>query len=298
MRRQLEVTPDAGGLRLDAFLARSLPCSASAARRLIAGGMVTVDGRSSAKGARVQPGQRVEVDVDEGSAAPIPAPGMELRLLFEDAGLVAIDKPAGVPSHPLRPGETGTVANALVARYPECAAASPDPREGGLGHRLDRDTSGVLLAARSRRAWEALRASLSAPDCEKIYLAEVAGVPAVAGAVDLPIGQAGRSSARVRLESGRGLLPAHTEWQLVEARGATALVRARLHAGRRHQVRVHLASVGHPIVGDELYATETSRAVSAQLGAGRMRLHAESIRLRHPTTGAPLVITAPLPPWA
>jgi 23S rRNA pseudouridine1911/1915/1917 synthase len=229
---------------------------------------------------------------------------VNLVVLYEDADLVAVSKPAGIPSHPLRPGEGGTLAEALVARYPECARASIDPREGGLGHRLDRGTSGVLVAARHPEAWRRLRQALAAPGCEKLYLAEVVGEPQPGSLLSLPsvhriaddrwsvtaaIGRIGRSGARVKLDGGRNPLDARTEVHLLERRGATALVEARLSKGRAHQVRAHLAYLGTPVVGDVLYGRDPENT--------ELHLHAAVLTLHHPTTGRPLRLEAPIPPW-
>jgi 23S rRNA pseudouridine1911/1915/1917 synthase len=300
---RLTVDGELAGQRLDAFLAAAggVP-SVAAARRAIAAGLVRVDGRPQKKGARVQPGQVVEID----AAAPSGGADLALVVLFEDADLVAVAKPAGAPSQSLQPGETGSVASALVARYPECASASEDPREGGLGHRLDRDTTGVLLAARSRDSWHRLRAALSDGRCEKLYLAEVMGVPfapspspfvtpglrAGSWLIDAPIGRTGRRGARVNVGGGRQPLQARTEVTVIELRRDTMLIEARLSRGRAHQVRAHLAHAGHPVVGDDVYGPETSKAVVA------LRLHALAVNLMHPMTGAALRVEAPAPPWA
>lgn len=293
------------GLRLDQFLARVLVgSSVHGARRLIAAGQVRVDGRRAGKkGDRLAVGQEVVVagaDPAEAAAPAVePDASLVLPVLFQDGALIAVDKPAGIASHPLRPGERGTAANGIVALWPSCADASRDPREGGLGHRLDRDTSGVLLAARTRVAWEALRAALREPSCEKTYVAHVAGVPAARGEFAGAIGRVGRRGARVAIDAGRNPLPARTSWEMIAAgAGPSALVRARLHAGRAHQVRAHLAAAGYPILGDAVYGAEAARAIAGALGIDRLRLHAEAVRLRHPLTGAPLEIHAPLPAWA
>src|SRR5204863_5937560 len=133
--------------------------------------------------------------------------------------------------------------------------ASPDRREGGLVHRLDTGTSGVLIAARSAGVWPELRAALTEPGCEKTYLAEVVGAPAERGIETAPIGRVGRRGGRVRVGGGRQPQEAETAWEVIERRAATALVRVRLSAGRPHQVRAHLAAAGHPIVGDGKYGS-------------------------------------------
>jgi 23S rRNA pseudouridine1911/1915/1917 synthase len=293
---RVPVEPGAAGQRVDQLLCRALPgLSAAGARRLLATGAVRVDGRPARKGDRLTAGQVLEVD-ERGPATETPEgrrvqpdPALELQVLALDDSFVAVDKPPGWPSHPLAAGERGTVANALVARFPECAAASPDPREGGLVQRLDTETSGVLLAARSSRAWTALRQALSEPGCEKVYLAEVAGA-AAAGQSSEPIGRVGRRGARVRVGAGRNPLPAQTTWEVLAHRATTTLLRVRLGKGRAHQVRAHLSAAGHAIVGDRLYG--------AGAGDERLHLHAWSIRFRHPGSGATISIEAPPPAWA
>ena len=286
------------GARLDHAVADAVPgLGMAGARRLVAAGGVRIDGRLARKGERLVAGQILDI-ADAAGATPVARIEADETLavgwLHIDDDLVAIDKPAGVPSHPLRAGERGTAANAIAARFPECATASPDAREGGLVHRLDNETSGVLLAARGRQAWEDLRAALRAPTCVKTYLAEVAGAPPDRGVEIAPIGRAGRRGGHVRVGAGRTPLAARTEWEVVERRGATTLVRARLHAGRAHQVRAHLAAAGYPIVGDEVYGDGDARAAGASPG---LRLHAHTIALQHPRTG-PLLIEAPPPAWA
>ncbi len=289
------IEPGAGGARVDQAVARAIPgLSVAAARRLVAAGAVRLDGRPARKGDRVMPGQTLEVDdarrdaeTPEGQRVT-PDPAAALEVLVTDPDFVAVAKPAGVPSHPLAAGELGTAANAVVARFAECASASPDPREGGLVHRLDTATSGVLLAARSPEAWTALRRALAEPSCEKIYLAEVRGLAGAGESLE-PIGRAGRRGARVRVGGGRAPLAAHTSWELLEPRGQTSLVRVRLSRGRAHQVRAHLAAAGHAIVGDPVYGDG---------GGTGLRLHAASVRFRHPRSRQTISIEAPPPEWA
>jgi 23S rRNA pseudouridine1911/1915/1917 synthase len=300
------------GLRLDAFLLRrEVVPSAAAARRVIAEKIVLVEGKPGKKGFHLAAGQVVEITAPVATqVVPAAAAEIEVPVLYVDDDLVAVYKPAGVPSHPLRAGEGASAAGALVARFPECAEASPDPREGGVVHRLDRGTTGVLLAARRREIWAGLRAALAAPDCAKTYRAEVVGrFPVIAGGerdfvspgpgpgtlvVAVPIGRVGRRGSRVKLGGGRQPLPAVTEVVLLEQRSTTALVEARLCKGRTHQVRAHLAYLGVPVVGDSTYGKDDGGSEPPSV----LHLHAAAIEFRHPTTGQPIKIEAPLPDWA
>jgi 23S rRNA pseudouridine1911/1915/1917 synthase len=243
------------GARLDHVVAAHAACSHKEAQRLIDAGKVRVDGRAAKKGRRLERGARVDIleapaTVDE--RRPVAQPELPLIVLYENSELVAVAKPPGMPTHPLRPGERGTLANAIVARWPECAHAGDDPREGGVAHRLDRDTSGVVIAARTPGAWRRLRAAFSEGGVEKEYLALVAGDPPRQLVVDSNIAQVGR---RVRVLPGSAPegLPARSEIETIARGPGVALVRVLARTGRMHQVRAHLAHVGHPIVGDDLY---------------------------------------------
>jgi 23S rRNA pseudouridine1911/1915/1917 synthase len=305
----LTIQDTEAGLRLDALLAQhGLAPSVAAARRLLAADAVRIDGRSAKKGTHLRAGQVVEVS--EISSPTLQPVAMALPVLYEDADLIAVAKPAGVPSHPLRPGEGASAAAAIAALFPECATASPDPREGGLVHRLDRGTTGVLIAARDRAAWDRLRQAMAADSCTKTYFSEVMGqFPVYAPGerdfvspgrepgrftVAVPIGRTGRHGKRVKLGGGRQPLPALTEVSLLEQRSETALVQAQLSKGRTHQVRAHLAYLGTPVVGDTTYgqAGETEESPS------HLHLHAAAVTFVHPRTGQVVVIEAPPPAWA
>lgn len=286
-------------VRLDQFLARHLDCGRKEVRRLIEDGGVRVDGRRLAAGARLQAGQRVEhplPSTGQARGAPEPEPEVPLTVLYRDPALLALLKPAGVPSHPLLPGERGTLANALVARHPECAAASDAAREGGLAHRLDIDTSGAILAARTRPAWLALRRLFRDAKVEKVYLALVAGNPPAQGEVRAPLVHRGRrrmaaidaaTAAKRRIRAR----PASTRYRVLARGKGLALLAIEARTGRMHQVRAHLAHAGHPLCGDALYG-----GPSAPGGTRGHFLHAARLALPHPLTGEPLVIEAPLPP--
>ena len=251
-----------------------------------------VDGARAAKGTRVQTGARVVVahaPPREDELRPLPEPDAPLAVLFVDEAIVAVDKPAGIATHPLRAGERGTLANALVARHPECALVADDAREGGVAHRLDTETSGVVLAARTRAAWQSLRRAFSDGAVAKEYLALVAGTPPPSGTVDLPLVHAGR---RVRVAHDElDALDAATDFETLARGDGVALVRARSSSGRMHQIRVHLAHLGHPLVGDALYGGPPPAA-----GTRGHFLHAAAVVFPHPSTGTRTRIEAPLPP--
>jgi 23S rRNA pseudouridine1911/1915/1917 synthase len=273
--------------RLDRFVARVTGCSRSEARRLIDGGKVRVAGAAGKKGQLVGPGAEVELleepAVTPEQRRPVPQPELPLDVLYADEALVAMVKPFGVPSHPLDPGERGTLANALVARYPECAGAGDDPREGGLAHRLDTDTSGLILAARTSDDWRKLRQAFGAGQVHKRYLALVTGSPPPRGSVDMPLHHAGKLVKPIP----HGELDAHTRFSLVKQGEEMALLRVEAETGRMHQIRAHLAFLGHPLVGDVLYGGPARE--------GGHFLHAAEIGFPHPRDGREMVLKAPLP---
>lgn len=279
--------------RLDRILAARFP---GVGRRrwaeMFTAGWVAVNGARAVKGQRVGPGAEVTVRAAPAtgpSLAPVPQPELPLEVLHADRRLLALNKPPGQPSHPLRPGETGTLANALVARFPECAAASRDVREGGLVHRLDRGTSGVLIAARDLESYFAVRRAFAAGQVDKTYLALVAGI-ARDGEMDAPLIQRGRRSVVART-GDPDALEALTRWRLLASGSGVSLLEVTARSGRMHQVRAHLAAAGHPLVGDPLYGGPES------VGGQRIEhpfLHARSIALPHPDGGR-LQADAPLP---
>lgn len=285
MSVELDVVEEDAGTRLDVLLVRRVEgMSRAKARRMIEEGGVRVNGRRARKGARVASGDHVHLDE---APAPTdypatPDPDLPLVVRYEDAHLVIADKPAGVPSHPLRPDEKGTLAGALVARYPEMAHVGYAQREPGILHRLDNDTSGLLIAARSARAFELLRAMLTAGRIEKRYLALVAESPGVR-TIDAPIAPHPSDPRRVHacvdpLDRRRAKArPAVTEILRVERVGSGhALLEVRASVAVRHQIRAHLAAVGHPLVGDWLYGGPSVE------GLGRHFLHASRLIFDHP----------------
>jgi 23S rRNA pseudouridine1911/1915/1917 synthase len=277
---ELAVTAEDAGQRLDAFLAaRGAAPSRSAAQRLIDAGAVLVDGVARPKNHRVAAGELVAVTELEQGATPAAPP---FEIVYEDPDLLVVDKPAGLVTHPA-PGHRGeTLAEALRGT----AAGGPDPERAGIVHRLDRDTSGLLVVAKTEDAYAELARQLRAREVTREYLALVSGQPeAQSGTIDAPIG---RDRARRTVVSTRSDRPreAVTRFEVLERLPASALLRVRLETGRTHQIRAHLAAIGHPVCGDPQYG---GRACGRELGLERQFLHAERLMFSHPRTGASML---------
>ncbi len=290
--RVIEVTAPAR--RLDIFLAAALGCSRAAVRRLCDAHQVRVDGKIARLGQSLVAGQKVQLAAlppTDDALHPSAQAELPLDVVLSDEAMLALAKPAGQPSQPLRAGETGTLANALVARYPECADAGEDPREGGLVQRLDSETSGVILAARSRADWTALRGQFSGGAAKKSYLAIVTGDPPAVGEIDAPIGHSRNHRRALAGWAVAGSRPAVTHYRVLARAAGMALVAADSHSGRLHQIRVHLAHVGHPLVGDTLYGGPPWPAPHS----GTHLLHALRVEVPHPRTGTIVTASAPLP---
>ncbi len=298
MRRDDSVTVDAAvrRRRLDRYLAdRGEWGSRAQVQRLIAEGAVTLDGEVAEAAAVVRPGQVIRIRYDEqlDPDGTIEPEAMELVVLFEDNWLLVLDKPAGLVVHPAAGNWTGTLVAGLLHRW-QGPREGLDPRRPGLVHRLDKDTSGVLLVAKDAATLADLAAQFEAREVAKEYLAIVWGRPReVAGRIDAPIGRnpAQRQQMAVRPE-GRAAV---TDYQVLGSNGVVSLVRLRPKTGRTHQIRVHLKSLGHPIVGDATYGPRTAPAPLPAMPR-RQALHAAALTVRHPHTGERLRFEAPLPP--
>jgi 23S rRNA pseudouridine1911/1915/1917 synthase len=294
------------GRRLDLWLAERLTgLSRMRIKALIEGGRVLVDGRAVKAGHRVRPGERVAVTIP-----PVPREGLApeavaLDVVFEDAHLMVVNKPAGMVTHPGagRPG--GTLAAAALAHAPEMAGVG-SPRRPGIVHRLDKDTSGLIVLAKTQAAYEGLTAQLARRTVSRRYLCLVQGsVRRPEGVVDAPIGRDPRSRVRMAIVGeGKGKR-AITRFRVLERFGsgasAVTFLECRLETGRTHQIRVHLASLGHPLLGDETYRGRrggpTGDSVLTELidQLGGVALHAASLAFMHPVTGEPVSFSCPPP---
>ncbi len=287
MTRRLRVPEDAGGERLDRFLAGVAEIgSRGAAERLLDEGGVLVDGATQAKSYRLAGGEEVAFDPPAPVAATVEPEQMELRIAYEDAHLLVVDKPAGVVVHPAPGHATGTLVHGLVGH---AAAGGDEPERPGIVHRLDRDTSGLLVVARSAEAHRRLQSLLRRRDLKREYLALVAGRPrSRAGRIEAPIGRDRTNPLRHSLDTANPR-DAVTHFEVEELFPRHALIRASLETGRTHQIRVHLAAIDLPIAGDPTYGRP------AELGLERQFLHAARLAFPHPITDEPVDVASPLP---
>jgi 23S rRNA pseudouridine1911/1915/1917 synthase len=284
--RELVVGPEQAGERLDQFLAAPLG-SRARAQRLIDAGRVTVDGDTRPKRHRLGAGEVVSVDEEPEREGPGTgaAPAAGIPIVYEDDALIVVDKPAGVVVHPARGHRSGTLAQLLAGR----ARGGADPDRAGIVHRLDRDTSGLLIVARSETAHRRLQEALARRRIAREYLALVEGhPPARTGTIDAPIGRDRHDRTRISTDTDRPR-PALTRFELERALSAASLLRVRLQTGRTHQIRVHLAAIGHPVCGDPVYGR------AGVLGLERQFLHAERLAFEHPISGESLALRSPLP---
>jgi 23S rRNA pseudouridine1911/1915/1917 synthase len=280
--------------RVDRLLARAIDgISRRTAQRWLEQGRIRIDGRRARKGEWLRGDRTIEIQVvDEPPRHLLAEPERAVPVLFEDEHVVALDKPAGRPGHAVRADQRGTVANFIAARFPECIAAGATPLEAGLAHRLDTDTSGVLLAARRRDAWQALREQFAARTIGKHYLAVVHGAVAAPGEIARPIAGDPRSARRVRVlasgEAEANARPAITRYRPRAVAPGYTLLDIEITTGVRHQIRAHLAAIGHPIVGDPLYGGSGTESL-------RQCLHARALSFDHPAAGERITVTSPLP---
>lgn len=282
---ELDVPAEAAGERLDAFLAAPLQ-SRSRAQRLIVAGCVLIDGAAVSKGHRVQGGERIVVTEPEAApAAPVERAPARFEIAWEDEHLIVVDKPAGVVVHPARGHREGTLAQALAGR----AAGGEEAWRAGIVHRLDRNTSGLLVVAKSDAAHRGLKAELAARRMKREYLALVEGrPPARSGTIEAPIGRDRRVRTRMSTDS-EAPKPAITHFEIERALPQATLLRVRLQTGRTHQIRVHLQAIGHPVCGDPDYGT------AGLYGLERQFLHAARLAFEHPLTGVAVDVSSPLP---
>ena len=287
--RTLELTADRGGERLDTFIARRCPeLSRSHARRLIDEGLVSVNGRKVKPSERVAAGLSVSVTIPPPETITLVPEAIPLTIIYQDGDIIVLDKPAGLTVHPAPGHPSGTLVNALLAACPDLRGIA-GTRRPGIVHRLDKDTSGLMVVAKNDRAQRALQRQLKDRDVRKTYLALVRGVPAPReGTIAAPIGRHPKNRKKMAVVAdGR---EATTRYRVREeiAGGQYSLLEVEPVTGRTHQIRVHLAAVGHPVVGDATYGRPSA-------AVGRQFLHAHKLAFGMPLGGRTVEFESPLP---
>jgi 23S rRNA pseudouridine1911/1915/1917 synthase len=286
-------------VRLDGFLRQCLPhLSRQEIHHAIADGCFRLNGRRARKGDQVHAGDRVTFvgDLDRLAEIPPPAPQLKIPILYEDEAILAVNKPAGVATHGFSARDGATVANFLAAQRPATMMIGRSRWEPGLVHRLDIETSGVLVIAKTQAAFESLLLQFRRREVKKTYLALVWGEPLDHGTIDFALAHDRRDKRRMVVvrqpdrSSGRRIWRAVTHYRLIGSSRGTSLLEIEMATGVTHQIRVHLSSNGYPIVGDALYGADYAE----RFGLARHFLHARSLTLRHPTAAEPMIFEAEL----
>ncbi len=291
---QVEFTAAQSGERLDKTIIAHIGDRLSRAQlqALMDEGMVTVDGRQMKPGIRLKGGEQISLTIPVREALESVQPeAIPLTVIYEDDDLAVIDKPAGMVVHPGDLNETGTLVSALLNQWPQIATMNIEEKRAGIVHRLDKDTSGLIVIAKHDRARRKLADQFQARSVEKIYTALLEKRPqTLTGRIEAPIGRDPKQRKRMAvLREGR---PAVSEYTVIDDQftGGFALVRVRLLTGRTHQIRVHMAFIDCPIVGDRVYGFRKQR-----VGLKRQFLHASELAFDHPVTGERLRFESPLP---
>ena len=290
MTRELTAATEHAGVRLDAFLSADGALTRSQAARLIAEGRVRVNGKPAAKSARLSGGETVTVDVPQLRETALPPQDIPLDVVYEDDDVIVVNKPTGLVVHPAPGHPDGTLVNALLHHCGDSLSGIGGEKRPGIVHRIDRDTSGLIIAAKNDAAHLALSAQLKDHSLSRTYECLVTGnMKQDSGTVDAPIGRSSADRKKMAVvPTGRRAV---THWEVVACYPGVTHLRCRLETGRTHQIRVHMAYIGHPILGDTVYGAK--KPVPGLTG---QCLHATGLRFVHPRTGEPVELHCPLPP--
>ena len=289
----LILIPEAGGERLDAFLARSIEgLTRSAAQRLLEEGAAASKGHPLKKSDKTVPGQAIEVVLPEPVPVDILPQDIPLDVVYEDRDVIVVNKPVGMVVHPAPGHPDGTLVNALLYHCGSSLSGINGALRPGIVHRIDRDTSGLIIAAKNDTAHLALAAQLQDHSLARVYEAvAVGGFREDSGTVDAPIGRHPVDRKKMAIEPIHGR-PAVTHWRVLTRYSGYTHVECRLETGRTHQIRVHLSSIGHPLLGDTVYGSKKTYP-----GLAGQCLHARRLTFRHPRSGALIQLECPLPDW-
>lgn len=289
MIQELTATTEHAGLRLDAFLSADGGLTRSQAARLIEEGRVCVNGRAAAKSARLAGGETVTVDIPEVRDTALVPQDIPLDVVYEDEDVIVVNKPKGLVVHPAPGHPDGTLVNALLHHCGDSLSGIGGEKRPGIVHRIDRDTSGLIIAAKNDAAHLALSAQLKDHSLSRTYECLVTGsMKQNSGTVDAPIDRApGDRKKMAVVSAGRRAV---THWEVIARYSGVTHLRCRLETGRTHQIRVHMAYIGHPILGDTVYGAK--KPVPGLTG---QCLHATGLRFVHPRTGQVVELHCPLP---
>ena len=289
----LTLTADRDGERADAFLARSVPeLTRSAAQRLLERGAVLLDGRAVKKNDRLSPGSELSLTLPDPEPVDVRPQDIPLDVVYEDGDVIVVNKPVGLVVHPAPGHPDGTLVNALLYHCGTSLSGINGQLRPGIVHRIDRDTSGLIIAAKHDRAHLALAAQLQDHSLARTYEAVAVGrLKEDSGTVSAPIGRHPVDRKRMAVDPRNGR-EAVTHWSVLARYPGYTHVECRLETGRTHQIRVHLASTGHPLLGDTIYG-----AKKPVPGLAGQCLHARRLKFVHPSTGKPVELECPLPPW-
>ena len=292
MEKTILLKAEESGERIDALLARQEDIrSRSAAARLLEAGLVTLRGRPVRKNHRVTAGEIFSVTVPEPAPAAATAQAIGLDVVYEDGDVIVVNKPRGMVVHPAPGHPDGTLVNALLAHCGGSLSGVGGQLRPGIVHRIDKDTSGLIIAAKNDAAHEALSAQLKDRSLSRVYDAVChGGFHDDAGTVDAPIGRDPRDRQRMAV-TDKNSRPAVTHWQVLARYARHTYIRCRLETGRTHQIRVHMAYTGHPLLGDTVYGGRRDKGLESQC------LHARGLKFIHPATGRPIELWTDLPDW-
>ena len=289
----LSIIAEESGERIDALLARTLEnLSRSGAQRLIEQGAVLLEGRQVQKNTRIQRGDRITVTMPETEEIPLVAQDLPLDVVYEDQDLIVVNKVRGMVVHPAPGHPDGTLVNALLWHCGDSLSGIGGEKRPGIVHRIDKDTSGLLIVAKNDFSHQALSSQLSNRSLSRVYEAVVRGrLREECGTIDRPIGRHPTDRKRMAVTE-KNSRPAVTHWEVLARYNGYTHVRCRLETGRTHQIRVHMASIGHPLLGDGIYG-----APSPEKGLEGQCLHARELKFIHPRTGEQMHFETELPIW-
>lgn len=293
MKEQIQLIADEKDIRLDAWLAARLEdCSRTYVQKLIEEGRVLVNGKPVKTNYRLTPGEEISVSIPAPEVLTVEPEKMDLDVVFEDAHIIVINKPKGLVVHPAAGNYTGTLVNGLMDYCGDRLSDINGVIRPGIVHRIDKDTSGLLVVAKSNVAHERLCEKLKTHDIQRTYVALAEGVlREERGRIDAPIGRhpVDRKKMAVNLKNGKHAV---THFEVLERFANATYLELQLETGRTHQIRVHLSYIGHPIIGDEVYGKSKQR-----FDIGGQALHARQLKFLHPVTGEEMVFHAPLPQY-